>query len=149
VLRVALRFVPDHDSALDVLQETFSYLLRKFPPTGDGLELTAELTTYLYPIAKNKAIDLMRKARRFPASHTVAPDDLAAAQQAAGAEISGLLRSLPSEQREVLLLRFVDDLKLQEIADLLAIPLGTVKSRLHFGIRQLRDCPATRVLLDQ
>ena len=40
VVRVALRFVRDPDMALDVLQETFSYLLRKFPPTGDGLTLT-------------------------------------------------------------------------------------------------------------
>ena len=34
VLRVALRFVPDTDTALDVLQETFTYLLRRFPPAG-------------------------------------------------------------------------------------------------------------------
>jgi DNA-directed RNA polymerase specialized sigma24 family protein len=74
VIRVALRFVRgDHDAALDVLQETFSYLLRKFPPSGDGLTLTAQLTTFLYPVAKNSAITLLRKAARFPAAETARP----------------------------------------------------------------------------
>ncbi len=66
VLRVALRFVPDTDTALDVLQETFAYLLRRFPPTGEGLVLTAKLTSLLYPVAKNTAITALRKAGRFP-----------------------------------------------------------------------------------
>ena len=60
-----MRYVGDHDLALDVLQETFSYLLRKFPPTGDGLTLRARLTTLLYPVAKNSAISQLRKQHRF------------------------------------------------------------------------------------
>ena len=65
VLRVAKRFLPDTDSALDVLQETFLYLLRRFPPTGTGIDLTAKLTTLLYPIAKNMALTALRRTRRF------------------------------------------------------------------------------------
>ena len=49
VLRVALRFTSDIDTALDVLQDTFVQLLRRFPPAGDGITLTAKLTTLLYP----------------------------------------------------------------------------------------------------
>ena len=49
VIRVSMRFGADESTALDVLQETFSYLLRRFPPAGDGLTLTARLTTLLYP----------------------------------------------------------------------------------------------------
>ena len=66
MLRVALRFAPDIDTALDVLQDTFVQLLRRFPPTGDGITLTAKLTTLLYPIAKNSAISAARRAGRFP-----------------------------------------------------------------------------------
>ncbi len=45
VMRLAMRFTGHHDDALDVLQETFSYLVRKFP----GFRLTASITTFLYP----------------------------------------------------------------------------------------------------
>ena len=148
VIRVALRFVPDNDSALDVLQETFSYLLRKFPPSGPGLTLTANLTSLLYTVAKSSAISLMRKANRFPPSDTFQPDDLQAATISHHPGIEPLLGELSEERRELLTLRFVDDMSLQEIASLLQIPLGTVKSRLHLAIKQLRDSPGAKKLLD-
>ena len=146
VLRVALRFAPDTDTALDVLQETFIYLLRRFPPTGDGIELTARLTSLLYPIAKNTAITALRKSDRFPAAADVAPDDLPGRDDVDTGDIQGVLASLPGGQREVLQLRFVDDLSLQEIAQVLGIPLGTVKSRLHLGIAKLRSSDFARNL---
>lgn len=145
VIRVALRFVRDNDAALDVLQDTFSYVLRKFPPTGDGLELTAQFTTFLYPAIKNSAITILRKASRFPASETREPDDLPAETPDAGQGIEGLLGGLSAEHREIVLMRFVDDLSLQDIANVLGVPLGTVKSRLHLAIRRLRESPQTKM----
>ncbi len=147
VIRVALRFVPDNDSALDVLQETFTYLLRKFPPAGPGLTLTASLTSLLYPVARNSALTLRRKSDRFPHSDKVLPDDLPAATNEGPSDIPALLRGLPDERREVLMLRFVDDLPLQDIATALDIPLGTVKSRLHLAIKTLRESPEAKKLL--
>ncbi|MDE0659060.1 MAG: sigma-70 family RNA polymerase sigma factor [Gammaproteobacteria bacterium] len=138
VLRVALRFVPDTDTALDVLQETFAYLLRRFPPTGEGVELTAKLTTFLYPVAKNNAITALRKSGRFPTAEDVGPDDLPGPDLVDSRDIRRVLAVLPTGQREVLELRFVDDLSLQEIAAVLDIALGTVKSRLHLGIARLK-----------
>ena len=146
VIRVALRFVRDRETALDVLQETFSYLLRKFPPSGDGLILTAQLTTLLYPVAKNNALTLMRKADRFPTDEGLRPDDLPARTSSESGDIADVMRELSDEHREVILLRFVDDLSLGEIADVLRIPLGTVKSRLHLAIRHLRESPQIRDL---
>ncbi len=148
VIRVALRFVPDNDSALDVLQETFSYLLQKFPPSGPGLTLTANLTTLLYPVAKNSAISLLRKAKRFPTSDTLQPDELPAATASRCNDIQPLLGELSDERQEVIMLRFVDDMSLQEIASSLQIPVGTVKSRLHLAIKQLRDSPEVKKMLD-
>ena len=145
VLRVALRFAPDNDAALDALQETFTYLLSKFPPTGPGLTLTANLTSLLYPVAKNSALTLRRKAERF--SHDAEPEDLPAAPVVAPSDIPALLRDLPAERREVLMLRFVDDLSLQDIATALDIPLGTVKSRLHLAIKTLRESPEAKKIL--
>ena len=146
VLRVAIRYVRDTDLAMDVLQETFSYLLKKFPPPGPGLELSAKLTTFLYPVAKNSAITTARKAERYPSSG-IDPDSLVADVQSTDTDIEILLDDLPAERREVVMLRFVDDMPLQDIAAALDIPLGTVKSRLHLAIRQLRKNPAARKLL--
>ena len=148
VLRVALRFVRDHDSALDVLQETFTYLLRKFPPAGDGLVLNAKLTTLLYPVAKNSAITQLRRADRAAGRGAPDPDELPAAAAADHSDLAGLLRDLDADRREVILLRFVDGLTLQDIADALQIPLGTVKSRLHLAIRTLRDSPEVKEFFD-
>ena len=139
VVRIALRFVNDHDTALDVLQETFSYLLRKFPPSGPGVTLTARMTTFLYPVARNLAISQRRKDDRRAPVEGLDPDDLPAAPAAPAESIGRLLQRLSEERREVVLLRFVDDLSLKEIAEALDIPVGTVKSRLHLAIRQLRE----------
>ena len=152
VLRIALRFVPDPDTALDVLQETFAYLLKRFPPTGGGLQLTAKMTSLLYPVARNTAITALRKARRFPGTGDVAPDDLPAPEGAntgASGDIHRVLAALPANQRETLQLRFVDDLSLGEIAEVLDIPLGTVKSRLHFGIASLKASDVAKDLREE
>jgi len=58
--------------------------------------------------------------------------------QGSRSELATVLTILPDEQREVLLMRFVDDMTLEEIATALNIPLGTVKSRMHNALKRLR-----------
>ena len=53
-------------------------------------------------------------------------------------ELAAVLAILPEEQREVLLMRFVDDMSLQEIAAALSIPIGTIKSRIYHALQKLR-----------
>ena len=82
VARLAYRFTADHDGALDVTQEAFVYLLRKFP----GLELRARLTTLLYPAVKHLARDWRARRGRFegPADaveERAAPSEVDAAEQ--------------------------------------------------------------------
>lgn len=141
VLRVAQRFTEDRELAADALQDVFTYLLKQFPPPGPGLTLSARLTTYLYPVAKNATLSLLRKARRLETSGND-PDELPADPAADGDDLDRLLAALPAERREILSLRFVDGLSLEEIAAALEIPLGTVKSRLHLSIKALREHPA-------
>jgi RNA polymerase sigma-70 factor (ECF subfamily) len=139
VFRLAHRFTVNHEDALEVLQETFWYLARQFP----GFELRAKLTTYLYPVVKNIALTIRRKRRpseSLPEIPTPNPIDPASTR----AELAAALARLSDEQREVVLLRFVDDLALAEIAEAMNIPLGTVKSRLHSAFVALRDDPRTR-----
>jgi RNA polymerase sigma-70 factor (ECF subfamily) len=139
VVRLARRFTGNDDDALDVLQETFSYVFRKFP----GFVLTASMTTFLYPVVKNLSIAARRKRTRqaqMPEEDTrhdpPAPDEIDYARQRE--ELSEVLAGLPEGQREVLLMRFVDGMSLAEIAGALGVPEGTVKSRLHNAIAALR-----------
>jgi RNA polymerase sigma-70 factor (ECF subfamily) len=146
VLRVARRFTRDRELALDALQETFAYLLGKFPPAGTGLTLTARLPTLLYPAAKNAAITAVRKARRLAGEGDAVLEELAAEPPTEHEPIDAALARLSPERREVLTLRFVDDLSLAEIAVALDVPLGTVKSRLHLALKELRDDPKIKDL---
>jgi RNA polymerase sigma-70 factor (ECF subfamily) len=136
VLSLATRFTGDPDQALDVLQETFIYLLSKFP----GFRLTSRLTTFLYPAVKNISIGFRRKSARFVGGDA-ALDQTPAATPAHTSELTTVVAALPEIQQEVVLMRFVDGLSLEEIATALSIPLGTVKSRLHNALNTLRADP--------
>ena len=130
VAGLALRFCGHHDDAMDVLQETFAYLVKKLPT----LTLTSQMKTFLYPAVKNLSIRRRELARRH---RTLESEPGSADSRDEG--ISHLLADLPDEQREVVLMRFADGLALREIADALEAPLGTVKSRLHAALNSLRE----------
>jgi RNA polymerase sigma-70 factor (ECF subfamily) len=145
VVRLAYRFTANHEDALDVLQDTFAYFLRKFP----GFRLSAKMTTFLYPVVKNLSLGLLRKRKRY-----VIDDDLlrrvpAREPEGSRADLAAVLGILPQAQQEVLLMRFVDGMRLGEIAEALAIPLGTVKSRLHNALGTLRSDARTRAYFEE
>lgn len=144
VLRVALAVVHDHALALDALQETFTTLLVQFPPPGEGLKLTARLTSYLYPIARNAAISQLRKAQRTRPDDATEPDELAFLAPDSSDDIDILITELSRERREVITLRYVLDLPIADIADALDLPVGTVKSRLNAAVTQLRNSPKAK-----
>ena len=160
VIALAMRFTGDRDLALDVMQETFLYVVRKL--REPGFALTGQFKTLLYPAVRHLSITARQKARRFQPYDEEAVDIVgniantgAAIGGASGAggrdamdeSLSAVLATLPAGQREVLILRFVDDLSLQEIAQAMGLPLGTVKSRLHHALNALREAPRTRELL--
>jgi RNA polymerase sigma-70 factor (ECF subfamily) len=139
VVRLAHRFTSNADDALDVMQETFAYLAGKFP----GFELTCAITSFLYPVVRNLSIAARRKSGRFvgdePAMLNLAARAEPSSESQSRQDLLGAMASLTDLHREVILMRFVDDLSLQEIADALDVPLGTVKSRLHHAIDALRQ----------
>ncbi len=143
VFRLAWRFTGNQQDTLDVLQETFIYLLGKFP----GFELTASMTTFLYPVVKNISLTIREKNRRFTSGEEILSEitvNILSETNSSRSELAAVLAVLPDEQREVLLIRFVDDMSLQEIAAALNIPIGTVKSRLHHALQKLRNDPRTK-----
>ena len=143
VVALAYRLTGDREDALDVLQETFAYFFGKFP----GFRLTARLKTFLYPVVRHLSQARLRRGGRL--AHLGEGDEALAAaapaeDRAAASGLSALLASLADAEREIILLRFVDGLALREIAQVLEIPLGTVKSRLHNTLERLRRDPQTR-----
>jgi RNA polymerase sigma-70 factor (ECF subfamily) len=129
VASLAMRFCGQSEDALDVLQDTFAYLWRK----GPELELRSQFKTFLYPVVKH--LSMNRGRRRHVPLGEVEPERRA--EQ--GEELAeDLLAGLPEDQKEIVWMRFVDGFDLQGIADLLQIPLGTVKSRLHAALSFLR-----------
>lgn len=152
VVRLARRFAGNDADALDVLQETFAYLLRKVP----GFRLTAAMTTFLYPVVKHLALAAKKKTVRLAGGeHPFVAEPARGTDGGTGGpaadprrELATVLAALPDVHREVLLMRFVDGLSLAEIAAALDVPLGTVKSRLHNGLAALRADPRTRAYFE-
>lgn len=135
---VALRLVPDRDDALDVVQDAFDALFAKFP----GFVLSASIRAYLYPALRHTAISTLRRKRRIvplDAGSAAAREPQLGWEPESPSDFDRMIAALPEEHREVVRLRFGLDFKLDEIADALGVPVGTVKSRLHNALAALRD----------
>ena len=145
VVNLAFRFTGDREQALDVMQETFVYLLKKFP----GFRLTCQMKSFLYPAVKHLALNSVARAIRYEPGEVLfnaleAPE----VQPSEHESLCAALRKLPAAQRETVVLRFLEGFDLAEIAETLEVPVGTVKSRLHHALEALRHDPALRDYFD-
>jgi len=142
VARLAYRLTGNQDDTLDILQGTFAHLLEKAP----RLQLHTKLTVFLYPVVKDLADSAGRRRGRDISQDVILGQAIVPSYtciDSSTAELASVLAGLPQAQREVLLMRFVDGLSLEEIGDALDIPSGTVQSRLRSALAQLRDDPRT------
>lgn len=122
--------VRDQSAADDLTQETFLHLWRRPSAFDPG---RGSIKSYLLGIARNKATDWWRGRRQ------VSPDAHAAALAATEpVTIRQALERLPEDLRTVLWLREVEGYSYDELARILRIPAGTVRSRLHSARQQLR-----------
>lgn len=143
------RMCGDADTAEDLMQETFVRALR----ASHRYRPTARVSTWLFSIAANILRDRWR--RQAVRGAPVPLDDLALAapetteeQALAGISherVRAALVRLPLEQRSAVVLRYYHDLSYEEIAQALACPIGTVRSRLHGGMARLRSMLAEEV----
>jgi RNA polymerase sigma-70 factor (ECF subfamily) len=127
------------DRAEDVLQDVWLDVFRQLPRLTDPQAFRA----WVYRIARDRAYGLLRKSQRAaePLGQTEVPDDRTDENgfDAEDAErIHAALDCLPPEQREVLVLRFIESMSYDAIARVTGQPLGTVRSRLHYAKRALR-----------
>lgn len=140
LLYFALKLVRDESTALDVLQEVWLKAFRSVRK----LAKPALVRSWLYQLTRSLAIDRLRKdaaqARR-DAVHAEAHAEVSAEPAFAAEDAADLHRALDRldlRQREVLVLHFLEDLPLAEIASVVGCPEGTVKSRIHHAKRALQ-----------
>ncbi len=134
VFGVAFRITGDADVAEDVVQETFLQVhgaLAAWRPE-------ARLSTWIYRIAVNEAIDERRRSRRRPSPLGDLPAP-APADRAVADRIAEAVASLPVREKAVFVLRHYENLPLAEVAEVLGIALGTVKATLHHALTKLAD----------
>jgi RNA polymerase sigma-70 factor, ECF subfamily len=139
-LRYFLRkLLPRGDRADDLLQEVWIDVFRQLPRLQDAGAFTA----WVYRIARGKAtLELRRNGRAPPAAEMpeliAAPEGETEFSPADAARIHAALDELPAEQREVLVLRFLEELSYEEIGQIVGCPLGTVRSRIHYAKQALQ-----------
>ena len=152
------RYLGDAEMAEDAFQGTFLQVHLKC----DRFEPGRRVRPWLYTVATNQAIDAQRRDRRhrmvsldrrcmgkggddstgslvdlLDGDYDSPVEQLESAEQAR--EVRQAVDQLPESLREVLLLVYYQGLKYREAADVLSIPVGTVKSRLHAAIRRLNQ----------
>ena len=134
ILRYCRRHSPDEAGAEDAAQETFLKAVRHL----DAYAHRGKFRAYLYKIAANTCTDLRRRNGR---PEPLGPEEyIEPGFEQVEAELSlmQLVSALPEKQREVVVLRYVHELKLREIAEVLDEPLRTVQSRLHSALKALK-----------
>jgi RNA polymerase sigma-70 factor (ECF subfamily) len=138
-LRYFLRkLLSSAEAADDCLQDVWLEVFRGLARLADPQAFRA----WVYRIARDRAFGLLRKGRRQeqPLGEIDVPDEAADESEFSpedAARIHAALDRLPAEQREVLVLRFLEEMSYDEIARVTSQPLGTVRSRIHYAKRAL------------
>jgi RNA polymerase sigma-70 factor (ECF subfamily) len=135
--------VRDEQASLDIVQETFINAARHI----SGLREDSKFGGWLFGIAHQKCVQRWRKQKRegsaleeygaAPAELDAGPDELLIRREQEE-QFMRLLNELPPAQRSVLLLHFLEDFSLEQIAEITGAAPGTVKSRLHYAKKALR-----------
>ena len=137
------RFVPDYAESQDIAQESFIRAYRAIANfRGDS-----QFYTWLYRIAVNTCLDYKKKSRPEQAEDESVIDDLASTEPSPeqryqskeiGQSIQLALQKLPESLRAAIVLKEIEDLSYEEIAEVLHTSMGTVKSRISRAREELR-----------
>jgi RNA polymerase sigma-70 factor, ECF subfamily len=140
-LRYFLRKLVDHSHSVDdIMQEVWLDMHRGLP----ALRELAAFRGWIYRIARDRAVRQLRQKQHATMSSEVLDaleetEDEAAFSAEDVAQIHSALDRLAPAQREVLVLRYLEGMPYEEIAIVVSAPPGTVRSRLHYAKRALRE----------
>lgn len=156
VFNFLLRSVRDPAKAEDLLQEVFLRVIHRC----EHFERRAKFSTWLYTIARNLCVDTSRKMihRRHRSLDAPARSDLDGSEplvervaastptadrdaiaQRLRVEIADAIEELPTDQREVFLMRQVQGLAFKDIATIVGVPENTIKSRMRYALERLQQ----------
>ena len=141
-----LRGIIGGDDADDVQQEVWLSVYRHLADLAEP----GAFRTWLFRTTRHRAIDFLRKRKRdheliddVPVDQVAVPDATEGEEGSAGLvdmeALTAALMAMPPPQREVMLLRYRDGLSYQEIAQVIARPIGTVRTRLHHARKRLQE----------
>jgi len=138
VFSIALRFLRDRDAAEELAQDVFLQLYRQMA----RIESPEHATWWLRRAICHRAIDEMRKRRLRPRvgleSAPEPADGVATPDPMLRERLKKLVDTLPEKARLVVVLRYQEDLDPADIAEMLEMPISTVKSHLHRSLALLR-----------
>lgn len=146
-----LQVLGSEEEAQDIAQDAMIQAFRRL----DSFRGNSGFYTWLFRIGRNLAISRLRQRRPVQSLHQASGTPLPIAVNEAGPEeelrsreaveqLRGALAELPEEQRTILVLREFDGLDYDAIAEVLEIPVGTVRSRLHRARHQLKEVLESR-----
>jgi RNA polymerase sigma-70 factor, ECF subfamily len=144
VFNLIARIVRDPALAEDVAQDTFVKVFRSLA----RFDVTRRFSSWIFRIANNAALDAVRRRRANPVINSKVPEPLASPvpDQVEAAALAGAIdqaiSALRPEWRAAVVLRYEEGLSYEEIAEVLGIPEGTVKTFVHRARKQLADALA-------
>ena len=141
LLHYLVRFLVNIDIARDILQDVFIKVIE----CADTFDPKYKFSTWVFTIASNMAKNELRKLNRTTISHSILENTSDTApeiesqidQNLFNKELDRVLRTMSEEHQNVFILRYQQQLSLKEIAQIEDCPSGTVKSRLHYALKQL------------
>lgn len=134
--RLAYSYVKNQEDALDIVQES----IRKALTSLDKIKDPTYIKSWFYKIVVRTAIDFLRKHKKITLAYDETIDFLSKGKEDTYKDIDlhKALDELPIQYKTVITLRFFEDLKLEEIAEILEENINTVKTRLYKGLKLLR-----------
>jgi len=130
----ARAILPNDDDARDALQEAFVDAFRSL----DRFDERRAFYPWFYVILRNRCFGMLRKEQRGNSPEQLAEGTPFVRAGVDEVELNDALAQLPAEQREILLLKYLDGLTYAELAERLEVPRGTVMSRLYYARERLR-----------
>lgn len=138
--RLAFSYVRNEQDALDAVQEgAYKAILN-----SGKLKNSTYLDTWLYRIMVNEAISILRKRGREVEDEEASLAALAIQDRYEETDLFRALDALDTEDRTIVTLRYFEDLKLGQIAEIMECPLSTVKSRLYRAMDKLKQALADK-----
>lgn len=134
LLGLALGLLNDRTLAQDAVQELWLRVIR----SASNFQRNSAVKTWLYRILINRCIDLRARARPKPPEPGLPEPNAGPEVEETVDRVRSAVRQLPEAQRVVILMNYHEHLTPQASADILGIPLGTFKSRLHAALTTLR-----------